>query len=610
MSDSYKVYASEEYVDKRVPSPDGTHKTLVTDAEGNSKWEERTHWAEEQKEIVIVPETTDNTQSIMGSLSALVLNNPFGNFMPFSVGQSYKVTWDGAEYETVAELEEDGVYMLPVSQGGLSYVLWVANSSPELIAAVVENGYGGTHTIKITCVEQNCKKIDVKKYLPNGYPYAEEKTMPIGTTEITVDKLTDNNLSMDSEALDALSAYQQAMSNAGLNSYDNKFYAICNGNKYLLSFGSVEGSGSTAQWTYACNTADDLSPFVGILFGYVAGFPPLVAPAMPNDATDEDYEAAMARLPLTIEIQGVLPDEVHTLDSKYIPDTIARTSDIPAVVTDDHINELIDAKAELPAGSTAHQMLVTGADGGVKWEERTHWMEEKVTVLFDGEPEFIGSSYGMAEYSVLWQDYQEDNGELFSPDAQYICVFNGSEYPMDVFEDSENELKYAIGYESDSFVLLIKYNSYHKEYRLTVPVQDPTNITLKIIEHSNEIKTLDPKYLPEDHINTLIDSKLEAAHPTELITIPASAWTGTEAPYFAMNQACSIATMTNKLIVSLSPTLASDEDGLNEMLSADTYNAIAKSKLMAVMQADGAITLAAYGKKPEIDIPVIVTEVG
>lgn len=431
---SYKVYASEEYVDQRVPpSPDGIHKMLVTDADGKQVWEERTHWAEEQKEIVIVPETTDNTESVMGRLTALVLNNPFGNFMPFSVGQSYKVTWDGAEYETVAELEEDGVYMLPVSQGGLSYVLWIANSSPELIAAVVENGYGGTHTIMITCVEQNCKKIDVKRYLPHGYPYAEEKTMPIGTTEITVDKLTDNNLSMDSEALDALSAYKQAMSNAGLNSYDNKFYAICNGNRYLLSFGSVEGSGSTAQWTYACNTADDLSPFTGIIFVSVAGFPPVVVPAMPNDATDEDYEAAMARLPLTIKIQGVLPDEVHPLD---------------------------------------------------------------------------------------------------------------------------------------------------------------------------------PKYLPEDHINTLIDTKLEAAHPTELITIPASAWTGTEAPYFAMNQACSIATMTNKLIVSLSPTLASDEDGLNEMLTADTYNAIAKAKLMAVMQADGAITLAAYGKKPEIDIPVIVTEVG
>lgn len=97
---------------------------------------------------------------------------------------------------------------------------------------------------------------------------------------------------------------------------------------------------------------------------------------------------------------------------------------------------------------------------------------------------------------------------------------------------------------------------------------------------------------------------------TTTITIPASAWTGIKAPYLAMNQACSIATMTNNLIVSISPILENDEGGLDEILSADTYNAIAKAKLMTIVQANGSITFAAYGKKPEIDIPVVVMEVG
>lgn len=400
---SYKVYASEEYVDQRVPpSPDGTHKMLVTDADGKQVWEERTHWAEE-KEVVIVPETTDSTQSVMGRLTALVLNNPFGTAKPFSVGQSYKVTWDGAEYETIAELAEDGAYMLQVSQGGLSYVLWLENSSPELIAAVVENGYGGTHTVMITTVEQASKKIDAKKYLPDGYPYIE-----------VITKFLADNITV--EIVDGQPASSQ-----------------------MDMSGIAEGQKATVTW-------------------------------------DE------------VQYQCVV-----------------------------QMNNIEGADA-LCIGNMG---LLSGSDG-------------------TGVPFLIANANGMT-----------------------MIVANTGTHTMSVSVDVEGT-----------------------------------------------VHPLDPKYLPDDHINTLIDTKLEAAHPTELITIPASAWTGTEAPYFAMNQACSIATMTNKLIVSLSPTLASDEDGLNEMLSADTYNAIAKSKLMAVVQADGAITLAAYGKKPEIDIPVIVTEVG
>lgn len=309
------------------PEPTGAHQMLVTGADGSKKWEDRTHWAESSSKIVY-----DGTVNPAGaSYGSVYLQVPNGMDIISLEAQSYTLQFCGHRWDNLAPFMYD------------EHVAIGSEIADETIPFVFVNDNGGDGTttalmmISQDWVSENLSESDLEnprliiiehsneikkldhKYFPDGYPYTDEKTMPIGTTEITADKLADNNLSMDSEALGALSAYNQAMIDAGFNSYDHKFYAICNGKKYLLTFDSVGGSGSTAQWTYSCKTADDLSPFTGIAFISVAGFPPIVVPAMPNDATDEDYEAAMARLPLTIEIQGVLPDEVHPLDPKYLP---------------------------------------------------------------------------------------------------------------------------------------------------------------------------------------------------------------------------------------------------------------------------------------------------
>lgn len=59
--------------------------------------------------------------------------------------------------------------------------------------------------------------------------------------------------------------------------------------------------------------------------------------------------------------------DLKQLDEKFIPDTIARITDIP----------------EVPATSVAHQQLVTNADGNTVWTDRTHWKEESVKTLVD-----------------------------------------------------------------------------------------------------------------------------------------------------------------------------------------------------------------------------------
>lgn len=42
MSDSYKIYASQDYVDnKGLPDGHGAYQQLVTDKDGIAKWEEK-----------------------------------------------------------------------------------------------------------------------------------------------------------------------------------------------------------------------------------------------------------------------------------------------------------------------------------------------------------------------------------------------------------------------------------------------------------------------------------------------------------------------------------------------------------------------------------------
>lgn len=82
------------------------------------------------------------------------------------------------------------------------------------------------------------------------------------------------------------------------------------------------------------------------------------------------------------------------------------------------------------------------------------------------------------------------------------------------------------------------------------------------------------------------------------ITVPASAWTGEEAPYTA-TVACSNATASN--ILSISPA--------GHVNSAEQRAAITAALITATGQGTGTITLTADGEKPETDISINVVEV-
>ena len=110
----------------------------------------------------------------------------------------------------------------------------------------------------------------------------------------------------------------------------------------------------------------------------------------------------------------------------------------------------------------------------------------------------------------------------------------------------------------------------------------------------NEIKEyVDGK---ENEIKEYVDGK-EASNGVT-ITIPASAWTGEEAPFTA-TVACSNATASN--ILHVSPA--------GHANSAEQRAAITAALITATGQGTGTITLIADGEKPMMDIYINVVEV-
>lgn len=85
--------------DAVLPEGGAANMMLVTDADGNAKWDERTHWKEEGL-IDVLPEVTINVADFGEDASELPIMQPFSS--PIVVGEEYVVTYNGAEYTTTA----------------------------------------------------------------------------------------------------------------------------------------------------------------------------------------------------------------------------------------------------------------------------------------------------------------------------------------------------------------------------------------------------------------------------------------------------------------------------------------------------------------------------
>ena len=101
-----KVLATKEYVDTKVPNVSNAHQYLTTDADGNSKWEDKICCME-------IGEVTFFDEDTLYPYTGTIYNlYGYLESQSMIIGKTYKVTTNGVTYECVAKYNEsNGIYI-------------------------------------------------------------------------------------------------------------------------------------------------------------------------------------------------------------------------------------------------------------------------------------------------------------------------------------------------------------------------------------------------------------------------------------------------------------------------------------------------------------------
>lgn len=160
MSDSYKIYASKDYVDsKGLPEGQVAHQQLVTDADGSTVWVERDFY--KSVGATIVPNATYGIYSSQGQ-------HVTGTFVIPTIGEAYHVVFGDIETDKIAVAGNQGVRI------GEDYSEFIIEIISET-QMYVETANSGPKVIEIT--QSAFKKID-KMFLPD-LPHATEETFGV-----------------------------------------------------------------------------------------------------------------------------------------------------------------------------------------------------------------------------------------------------------------------------------------------------------------------------------------------------------------------------------------------------------------------------------------------
>lgn len=207
------VYDGKDGEGGGLPEGGEPHQMLVTDGEGNTKWEARTHYVENKSGVDILPETTLTFASDSDGTAYLT------EYCELPVGTECVVVWNGTEYACTALLYDvDGVTGSIVGASGLMGFPGGSTEEPFMIVVLSKEGaasigiYGivvnleGTEsaTLRIYGDVEIVHKID-RKFLPaNLYGmtygpeevYLKETTLDTSTGTAYITEPFDKNLSV------------------------------------------------------------------------------------------------------------------------------------------------------------------------------------------------------------------------------------------------------------------------------------------------------------------------------------------------------------------------------------------------------------------------------
>lgn len=214
MSDSYKVYASKDYVDsKGLPEGAAAYQQVVTDGEGNTKWEDRPFYDD------------GTTETLVGTAQAEwgKGGRPIGNLFtesgepadPLQGGKSYRIVGTVTRYG--ADIPLDAVFVrnsdgsanyIPLEYNGNIFYVGYEGTSVKVYNDIgMPTSSAGAMDISVYLYESNILQLP-EKYIPDII--ARITDIPTNVSEFTNDigYLTEHqDLSEYAKINDCASAY-------------------------------------------------------------------------------------------------------------------------------------------------------------------------------------------------------------------------------------------------------------------------------------------------------------------------------------------------------------------------------------------------------------------
>lgn len=151
-----------------LPSGGAPYQQLVTDGDGNAKWEDRTHYQYEQ--TVGIQEESVAFEAIAPGVYMGNMNYPDG--VTFTAGQTIKIVFDGQSYDLSCRETEAGTFYGNASIAGTILGQSLPDTGEPFVFYQEDNSFTfmsfsteAQHTISAEWKELSFHKID-KKYLP------------------------------------------------------------------------------------------------------------------------------------------------------------------------------------------------------------------------------------------------------------------------------------------------------------------------------------------------------------------------------------------------------------------------------------------------------------
>lgn len=322
-----KLYFDPDWTNPaELPNPDAGNSMLVTDAEGQTSWAERTHYVEMIPDVVLPEITVTAKSAFLKNYGAYTRN--------LEKEHTYHVVCDGVEYSCVPTWNEP-LYGYTIGNASLASAgedtgePFFINSHMNTDMTIIYFAEDGTHTFSIDeGLVERVHPIDMK-YMPAGVVKSVSGIVPDANGDIRL------NRNIPISIIDGTSMVP------GLFTM-NTACTI----KEAINYLRVKGDYDAYVYRIIMN-ADNTSTIM-MYTGY--------------ELIDLGSGVYNARVLFGDDICPVIFDAVN---NKIIAD--------PDWV----------APKESPIPTASHQMLVTDDNGNAAWEDRTHWSEYQQMALVD-----------------------------------------------------------------------------------------------------------------------------------------------------------------------------------------------------------------------------------